>query len=360
MISKVRKGILDLSPYVPGKGIEELKRENGLEKVIKIASNENPLGCSKKVIKALREFDNLSGYPDGNAYDLRKKLSEMYKIDVDKFIFGDGTDEVIAMLFSTFIEKGDEAIFADPSFAEYERYAKISGATPIKIPLDNEYKHDLKAMKEAITSKTKIIIICNPNNPTGTLINKKEMDAFLEEVPNDVIVAIDEAYFEYAAIFSEYPDSMDYQNKYKNVVTLRTFSKAYGLAGLRVGFGVADKEIIGFMERIRLPFNVTVPSLVGAIASLDDMEHVKKTVELNEEGKKYLYDELDKLNFKYVKTYANYIYINMEESGKKVFEEFLKKGVIIRAMKGNFVRVSIGTMEESKLFIEKLKEWGNK
>ncbi|OQY08915.1 MAG: histidinol-phosphate transaminase [Fusobacteriia bacterium 4572_132] len=360
MRNKVRQGILDLSPYVPGKGIEEVKRENGLDKVIKIASNENPLGTSKKVIEAIRTFDNLSTYPDGSAYNLRKKLSEIYEIDADKFIFGDGTDEVISMLFLTFMESGDEVIFAEPSFAEYERYAKISGATPIKIPLDVEFKHDLEAMKKAITSKTKMIIICNPNNPTGTMIDKKEMDTFLEEVPSDIIVAIDEAYFDYAAIFEEYPNSMDYQDKYKNVVTLRTFSKAYGLAGLRVGFGIADKEIVNLMERIRLPFNVTVPSLVGAIAALDDMEHIQKSVKLNEEGKKYLYSELDKLDLKYVKTYANYIYIDMKEEGQKVFEALLKKGVIIRAMKGNFIRVTVGTMEESRLFIEKLKEWKNK
>ncbi|MGM0509151.1 MAG: histidinol-phosphate transaminase [Fusobacteriota bacterium] len=356
MKTRIRKAISNLSPYIPGKGIEEVKRENELDKVIKLASNENPIGTSSKVKESIKNgLDNLSSYPNGLAYELRKKLATKFQIEEDNFIFGSGVDEVLEILFFTFLEENDDIIFADPSFAEYARYATMIGANPIKIPL-KDYKHDLKAMEEAVGKDTKIILICNPNNPTGTIVEKEEVESFLEKIPEDILVVFDEAYFEYAAVSEDYPNSMKYLEKYKNVMTLRTFSKAYGLAGLRIGFGVADREIIEAMERVRLPFNTTSLSQLGAIAALDDDDHIQKSVALNEKGKEYLYTELSKLGLEYIETYANFIYVKIDEPGKDLFEKMIKKGVIIRAMKGNFVRISIGTQKQNEILIQKLGE----
>lgn len=357
-----RKEILKMMPYVPGKPIDDVKREYNLEKVVKLASNENPLGPSPKAMEAIAEnIKNVFLYPDGYAYNVRKKLSEKLELDMDRFMFGEGADELLELLYKAFVRKDDEVIYAQPSFVEYGRNTLLMGGNGIKIDLGLGLKHDLKAMSAAITAKTKMIIICNPNNPTGTIVTKEEVDSFLGSVPNNVLVIFDEAYYEYASSNEEYPNSIDYQNKgYKNVITLRTFSKAYGLAGLRIGYGIADKDIVQLIEKVRLPFNVGVLSLCGAEAAIDDKEHLKRTVELNEEGKAYYYSEFDKLGFEYPKTYSNFIYVDVEQNCKEVFENLLKEGVIVRPMFGTSIRITIGTMEENKICIEKLKKVLNK
>lgn len=357
-----RKEILKMMPYVPGKPIDDVKREYNLEKVVKLASNENPLGPSPKAMEAIAEnIKNVFLYPDGYAYNVRKKLSEKLELDMDRFMFGEGADELLELLYKAFVRKDDEVIYAQPSFVEYGRNTLLMGGNGIKIDLGLGLKHDLKAMSAAITAKTKMIIICNPNNPTGTIVTKEEVDSFLGSVPNNVLVIFDEAYYEYACSNEEYPNSIDYQNKgYKNVITLRTFSKAYGLAGLRIGYGIADKDIVQLIEKVRLPFNVGVLSLCGAEAAIDDKEHLKRTVELNEEGKAYYYSEFDKLGFEYPKTYSNFIYVDVEQNCKEVFENLLKEGVIVRPMFGTSIRITIGTMEENKICIEKLKKVLNK
>jgi histidinol-phosphate aminotransferase len=357
-----RKEILKMMPYVPGKPIDDVKREYNLEKVVKLASNENPLGPSPKAMEAIAEnIKNVFLYPDGYAYNVRKKLSEKLELDMDRFMFGEGADELLELLYKAFVRKDDEVIYAQPSFVEYGRNTLLMGGNGIKIDLGLGLKHDLKAMSAAITAKTKMIIICNPNNPTGTIVTKEEVDSFLGSVPNNVLVIFDEAYYEYACSNEEYPNSIDYQNKgYKNVITLRTFSKAYGLAGLRIGYGIADKDIVQLIEKVRLPFNVGVLSLCGAEAAIDDKEHLKRTIELNEEGKAYYYSEFDKLGFEYPKTYSNFIYVDVEQNCKEVFENLLKEGVIVRPMFGTSIRITIGTMEENKICIEKLKKVLNK
>ncbi len=357
-----RKDILKMMPYVPGKPIDDVKREYNLECVVKLASNENPLGPSPKAMEAIsKSIGEIFLYPDGYAYKVRKKLSKKLNVGMENMMFGEGADELLEILYKAFVEKDDEVIFADPSFVEYGRNSLLMGAKGIKIPLGLGLKHDLKAMSAAITSKTKMIVVCNPNNPTGTIVTKEEVEEFLGTVPNNVLVVFDEAYYEYACGSEYYPNSLEYQKKgYKNIITLRTFSKAYGLAGLRIGYGIADEEIIKLVEKVRLPFNVGVLSLNGAEAAIDDIEHLEKTVKLNEDGKKYFYTEFDRLKFQYAKTYSNFIYVDVEENCKVVFEKLLKEGVIIRPMFGNSIRVTIGTVEENQIFIEKLKKVLNK
>lgn len=352
-----RENILPIKPYVPGKPVSEVQREYGIEKVTKLASNENPLGPSPKAIEAVKNAaENLHIYPDGYAFSIRKKLADFYGFKMENFVFGDGTDEVLEMLFLAYVKTDDEIIFGDPSFVEYSRYTQITGGKPVKIDLDNEFRLNLDEVKSKINNKTKMIIICNPNNPTGTMNTKDEIDKFINEIPKNILLVFDEAYFEYAAGDNTYPDSLDYQKKgYKNVITLRTFSKAYGLAGLRIGYAIADTEVTEMLEKIRLPFNVTSLSQTAAIAAMDDLEHLKETIKVNDEGKEYLYKELDKMGIKYAKTYANYIYMNVEKNGMEVFNDLLKKGVIVRAMPGNFIRVTIGTRDENKIFIQEFK-----
>lgn len=354
----MRKEIVDINPYVPGKPIEDVKREYGLEKVVKLASNENPLGPSPKSLEAIKNIlNNLNYYPDGYCFELRKKLGEYYDISMENFSFGSGTNEIIEMLFEAYADKDDEILFCHPSFIEYYRFAKVMGANSIQIDLTDDMRFDLDKIAEKITNKTKMIFICNPNNPTGSIVTKEETDKFIKKVPENVLIVFDEAYFEFAAADKNYPDSLVYQKKgYKNVISLRTFSKAYGLAGLRVGYAIADKEIIGILEKVRLPFNVGTLSQIAAIAALDDVEHLNKSVDVVEQGKKYIYEEFDKMGIKYVKTYANFLFFDAGKPTKEVFQELLMRGIIVRPMYNNYVRVSFGTMEENKIFIEKLKE----
>lgn len=353
-----RKEILGMRPYIPGKPISDVKREYGLDKVVKLASNENPLGPSSSAKKAIiKAVDDLHLYPDGYVFNLRKKLSEKLNFEMKNFIFGDGTDEILECLFKAFVNNGDEVIFGDPSFVEYDRNTSLMGGTAIKISLTDDLRFDLKAIAKAITEKTKMIIICNPNNPTGTIVTKNELDKFMKGIPSNILIVFDEAYIEYASMNKDCPDSLDYQRKgLKNVITLRTFSKIYGLAGLRVGYGIADEEVIDLLERVRLPFNVTTLSQVGAMAALEDQDHIKNTIKVNEDGKSYLYSEFDKLGMNYIKTYTNFIFVDVKKTSSEIFVNLMKKGVIIRAMFGTYIRVTIGTEEENKFFIEKLKE----
>lgn len=357
-----RKEILKMMPYVPGKPIDDVKREYNIDKVVKLASNENPLGASPKAKQAIKEsLDTLHLYPDGYVYNLREKLAQKFDVAMESLIFGDGTDEILELLFKAFVNKDDEIIFAEQTFIEYERNTLLMGGKGVKIPMALGLKHDLDAMAAAINTNTKMIFICNPNNPTGTIVEREAVEEFLSKVPNNILVVFDEAYFEYAAQNEKYPDSMDYQKKgYKNVITLRTFSKAYGLAGLRIGYGIADSEIIEMLEKVRLPFNVGNLAQAGAEAALEDSHHLKNSVELNREGMEYIYSEFDKLGFAYADSYANFIYADVNMNGKELFEALLRKGVIIRPMAGNCIRVTVGTMEENRFFIEKLREVLNK
>lgn len=351
-----RNEIKDLAPYKPGRPIEDVKREYGLDKVVKLASNENPIGCSKKAKEALRKAaKNLAIYPDGNATLLKEAFAKKFNISVDEVLPSSGADEMIDTIAKTFIDKEDEVIMADVTFPRYIATTKMMGGIPKIVPL-KDYTYDLDSMLKAITKRTKLIWICNPNNPTGTMITEEEIVKFLNQVPENVVVVYDEAYREYVTRDDFTRDSVKLVRKYPNVLAMRTLSKAYGLAGIRVGYTISNKEIIENLNKVRGPFNVNSLGQAAAIGALEDDDFVKEIYELNLEGKKYLYDELKKMDLSFPPTETNHIYLDVKKDAQEVFIEMQKKGVIIRPMGGTFIRVSIGTMEENKFFIKTLKE----
>ena len=349
-----------INPYVPGKPISELERELGITGSIKLASNENPLGPSPMAIEALKNlalknFDSLNRYPDGNGFYLKEALAKALGVKTEEIILGNGSNELIDIAVRTFMQQGDEAIMADPSFVVYSMSVSAVGAKIIKIPL-RDYRHDLKAMADAITERTKIIFIANPNNPTGTIVYKDEFDEFIKRIPNRILIIMDEAYFEYVTD-SEYPDTIKYYKEGRdNILILRTFSKVYGLAGLRIGYGIADLELIKQMDKIRAPFNTNTPAQTAALAALKDSNHLSNSIKINDQGKVYLYKELSDMGILFVKTYANFIYIDLKRDAKDINNKLLAKGIIIRPMGPTIIRVTIGLPEENVLFIQRLKE----
>lgn len=349
--------VLGIQPYVPGKPIEELERELGISNSIKLASNENPAGPSPLALKAIRDsFPDINRYPDGAGYYLKKalakKLSVSESISEDELILGNGSNELLDIAAKTFLQDGDEAVMAVPSFIVYSMAVQSVGGKAIQVPLKN-YTHDLEAMSDALTSRTKMIFIGNPNNPTGTINRKAEFDRMMEKVPENILVVLDEAYYEYVTD-PDYADSMKYLHSKKNVLILRTFSKMYGLAGLRIGYGIAKKGILDDMNRLREAFNTNSIAQRGALAALHDAEHVSHSKNINEAGKEYLYEELASMGVKYVPTEANFVYIPLEKA-IAVYEGLMKMGVIIRPMGPNAIRVTIGMPEENKRFIDTFK-----
>jgi histidinol-phosphate aminotransferase len=346
--------VLGIQPYVPGKPIEELEREMGIANSIKLASNENPIGPSPKALEALRNsLGDINRYPDGAGYYLKKALAEKLSVDEDELILGNGSNELLDVAAKTYIQDGDEAVMAVPSFVVYAMAVQGVGGTAIQVPLKN-YTHNLSAMADAVTPKTKVIFIANPNNPTGTINRKDEFDRMMEKVPESVLVILDEAYHEYVSA-SDYADSIKYLHGQKNVLILRTFSKVYGLAGLRIGYGIAKKEILNDMNRLREPFNTNTLAQRAAIAALHDSEHVTHSKNVNEAGKTYLYSELDSLGVTYVPTEANFLYIPVEKA-VTLYDSLMKLGVIIRPMGPSAIRVTIGLPEENRRFIEAFKK----
>ncbi len=356
--NKARKEIFSLKPYVPGKPIDEVKRELGLEDIIKLASNENPLGASPKAIQAIEDsLNQLHLYPDSNCFHLKKRLSDFLGMPENCILIGNGSDELLKLIAETFLNKEDEVIYGDPSFVEYEFTAKIMGAKCIAVPL-LDFKYDLEAVLAAVNEKTKIVYICNPNNPTGTIVTADELKDFVLRLPDDVIVIFDEAYYEYNEN-PQFLSGLEYVKEGRNAIVLRTFSKIYGLAALRVGYGLSTPEIVGAIERVMEPFNVNSLAQSGAIAALDDIKHINKGYQVNSQGKKYLYGEFEKMGLNYVKTDANFIFVDTGKDSQEVFHKLLKMGVIIRTGDifgfPSFIRVTVGTMEENQRFIESLK-----
>jgi len=350
-----RKVCENIQPYVPGKPISDVQRELGLSDVIKLASNENPLGCSKKVIQALSDaLTDLSLYPDGNATVLRNKLAEKHGLKPEQFIFGAGSNEIITFIAQIFLNPGDESIYAKPSFSWYDTAVLAAGANPVIVPL-RDYTHDLETMKKSITGKTKIIWICNPNNPTGTIITAAEQEEFLKAVPSNIVVVFDEAYYEFAR-GGDYPESVPLLEKYPNIIILRTFSKAYGLASLRVGYGMASEEIVSYLNRVRPPFNVNTLAQTAAIAALEDEDFVNEIIKVNKAGLDMLYAAFDKLGLKYVKSHANFIWVETPFASGEIFQELLHKGVIVRPFMGNWLRITVGTKEQNEKLINALTE----
>lgn len=356
---KVSRDISQIKPYVPGKPISELERELKIFGAIKLASNENPLGPSPKALKAVREgLKAVSRYPDGGGFSLKKALADKWKVDSGQVLLGNGSNEIIELLVRTFIMPGDEAIMATPSFSLYRLMIQSGHGKPVEVPLKNGC-HDLAGMKKAITAKTKLIFVCNPNNPTGTIVRKKEVQAFLSKLPRHLLVIFDEAYAEYATD-ADYPDAVASLKEGAPVIVLRTFSKIYGLAGLRIGYGLSHPEVISYMNRVRQPFNSNFPGQQGALAALSDEAHFTRSKAVNQKGKAFLCQSFDALGISYYPSESNFIYFYFEggdsDIGAKIHKGLLEKGVIIRHFGGPFLRVTIGRPSENQRFINALKD----
>jgi histidinol-phosphate aminotransferase len=361
----IRPNCAGFQPYVAGKPIETIKRELGLKHVIKLASNENPLGPSPRATAAIQNIMNkMYFYPDASSWDLRHAVAEHYKKDPKTVILGAGSDEIIELIAKTFFTPSDEIVISEHAFVRYEMAGKLMGSKIVTVPMKKGFVHDLAAMAKAVTKKTKAIFIANPNNPTGTYITRREFETFMRTLakqPQAPLVILDEAYYEYARVNEDYPDTLSYAGKYPNLVILRTFSKIYALAGLRAGYGFASPEIVDYIERIRPPFNLNLFAQVAGAASLADKQQVKKGVALVEKGKKYLYKELAKLGLPYIPTAANFVLVGLApRSGQDVFKKLLQQGVIVRPMAEyslpEYIRVTIGLPEENSLFITALKK----
>ena len=359
MSYSIRKEVLSVEKYVAGKPISEVKRELCLDQVIKLASNENPLGCSPKAKEVIKDMINDSAlYPDSASYELKLALGKKLNVSKDQIFCGAGSDSLIKVLCNTFLSKDDESIMANVTFPRYDTNTRLMGAKSIKVPMkDNAL--DIEAMVDAITDKTKIIWFCNPNNPTGNIFKKEEFNKVLRRIPKKVIIVMDEAYVEYVES-NDFPNSLELLKENPNIIVLRTFSKAYGLASLRCGYGIATEELVGYLNRVINPFDVNLFAQNAAIAALLDEEFLNKVYETNNEEKTFLYEEFSKMNLDYIATDANFIMVNLNRDDKPIFDALLKKGVIIRPGflldMPQWLRITIGTREQNEKVVKALKE----
>lgn len=359
IVDQVPEHIRMLVPYAPGKPIEEVEREYGIANSVKLASNENPLGPSPKAVSTIKErLDQLHLYPDGDCFYLKTGVAKKLGVVPEQLIFGNGSNEIIELAVRTFMRPGDEAVMAQQAFVVYQLVVQAVGGISRAVPL-RDFVHDLDAIARAITPKTRIVFLANPNNPTGTIYRREAWERFLRKLSPEILTIVDEAYFEYVED-KDYPDSLRYHQSGKTLLSLRTFSKLYGLAGLRIGYGIgSNQEVIGLMHRVRQPFNVNAAAQWGALAALGDSDHVRRSLEVNHEGMGFLTREVAKLGLGQVPSCANFILIRVE-NGDEVFEQLLRQGVIVRPMGvyqlPQYVRVTVGTMEENRQFIEALRK----
>ncbi|KAF0134923.1 MAG: histidinol-phosphate aminotransferase [Candidatus Saganbacteria bacterium] len=347
--SLLRKNIREIKAYVPGKTISGL---------IKLASNENPFGPSPKALEAIKkETSNLHIYPDQSSNKLREALSNKFSLPAECFVCGNGSDDIMQVLAASYINQGDEVIISKNTFSVYELVSKIYDGNAVFVDL-KEFAVDLGAISSAITSKTKIIFLTNPNNPTGTIFTAGEFDSFMKNIPENIIVVVDEAYAEFVES-KDYPDVLKYIKQGRNVIALRTFSKFYGLAGIRIGYGIGPKELLAPLFKVKMPFNVNRLAQAAAVAALDDKKFLEKTFKNNAEGKKYFYSEFDKLEIDYKKTEANFIFVNLKRPAEEFAKSMVEKGVIIRSLQSfglpQAIRVSIGLPAQNKKFVSLLK-----
>jgi histidinol-phosphate aminotransferase len=354
-----RDCIFNVKPYAPGKPIEEVQRELGLKEVIKLASNENPYPPSQKVLKAIADAaGNINRYPDGNCFALRKAVAERLGVKGTQLIFGNGSDEIIVLAVKAFVAEGDEVIMARPTFLVYDIASRLAGAKIQAVPLNN-FHYDLPAMMSKVNGRTKMIFIGNPDNPAGTYITAKQAAELMEAVGPEVLVLFDEAYFEYVRA-DDYPDTLAMTQKYPNLLVTRTFSKIYGLAGLRVGYGIAQEGMIDILNRLREPFNVNSLAQVAAIAALSDAAYYKKVAQKIEDQREFLYKALAGLGLSFPKSYTNFCLVPVGQDSTAVAGALLRQGIIVRDMAvwglNGFIRVSIGTPKENKKFIQCLKK----
>jgi len=362
MTLPIRPNVLRMEPYSPGKPISEVKRELGLDRVVKLASNENPLGPSPLAVEAVKKAaEEMHVYPDGAAFELKEAISAKFGIPGNQLLVGNGSDEIIHLLGLLFLgNEGDEMLVGFPSFVRYDAAAHLAPAKLVQVPLDADYRHDLPAMAKAITPNTRMVFVANPNNPTGTIVRKAEFESFLNDVPENVVVVLDEAYYEFAADEPDLPVSTDYLKQGRNVIGLRTFSKAYGLAGIRVGYGFAPAAVVDAYHRAREPFNVNRLAQAAGIAALQDDDHVRRTVENNRRGLDRLAGVFREIGAKPIESFANFAYADLGRPARPVFQALLARGVIVRSGEGlgnpTCLRVSVGTEEEMDIFETAMRE----
>ena len=355
--SLANQHILGIAPYEPGKPIEELERELGIHDAIKLASNENPLPPSERVQKAIvAALPTLNRYPDGGGFYLRQALAKKHGVTPEHIVLGNGSNELIELLVHAFMRPGDEAVVPHPSFVVYPTSVQAAGGIRVVVML-RDYRLDLEAMGRAVTPLTKLVFIANPNNPTATMVTADEVERFMARMPDRTIVVFDEAYVEFAQ-GPDFPDSLAYMKQGRKVVVLRTFSKAASLAGLRVGYGVADPDAVALLNRIRPPFNVNSLAQAAALAALDDEPHILECVRLIDAGRQLLYDEFKALGLKYVPSRANFILVDVGRSAAEIYQKLLREGVIVRPLTSfgmeTALRITIGTPQENRRLVRAL------
>jgi histidinol-phosphate aminotransferase len=349
--------LASLVPYQPGKPVEEVEREYGICDSIKLASNENPLGPSPGAVEALRgALAGIHRYPDGGGFYLKQRLATKLGVGAEQIALGNGSNEILELVARTFLRPGEDAVMSEQAFVVYASVVQAAAGIPRAVPL-REFTHDLDAIAAAVRKSTRLVFLGNPNNPTGTIYRRSAFERLLERLPKDVVVVADEAYAEYVTD-PEYPHTLDYLRADRLLITLRTFSKIYGLAGLRIGYGVGPAELVAALERIRQPFNVNVLAQVAALAALDDDEHVERSRRANREGMLFLEREFTRLGLAYVPSQANFVLVRVGAGGE-VYERLLRRAVIVRPVGGygfpEHVRVTVGTAEENRRFVGALE-----
>lgn len=349
-------GVAGLTPYNPGKPTAELKRELGLDNVIKLASNENPLGPGKAARAVLKNPPDVGRYPDGSGHALRAVLAGHHAMPPEQITLGNGSNDVLELIARAFVAPGDEVVFSEHAFAVYPLVTQAVGGRAVVVPADN-YAHDLRAVARAVTERTKVMFVANPNNPTGTWSTGAELRELIEALPEHTILVVDEAYFEYAQA-ADYPNAAIWVNEVPNLVVTRTFSKAHGLAGLRIGYGLSHPQIADLLNRIRQPFNVNAIAMDAAVAAIHDSEHVERSLQVNNAGMQQLIQGFDSLGIHYLPSLGNFICIDLEQAARPVYQALLERGVIVRPVENyampNHLRVTIGLEQENARFLEAL------
>lgn len=357
LLSLATKGVAGLQPYHPGKPMSELKRELGLSEIVKLASNENPLGPSQRVLDAIANTTDLSRYPDGNAFELKQAIAQQHGVDTNQITLGNGSNDVLEMTARALVSYEHEVIYSQHSFAVYPIVTQTVGAKHVVVPAI-EWGHDLEAMLQAVTDKTRLMFVANPNNPTGTWVNRHDLRHLLERVPEHVIVLVDEAYFEYGCSEADYADASQWLADLPNLIVTRTFSKAFGIAALRVGYALSHPDIANLLNRVRQPFNNNQLALVAAETALKDKDYLDKSIAVNSNGMQDMVHAFDDMGLEFIPSLGNFVCVDFEQEAEPVYQSLLKAGVIVRPIANygmpNHLRVSIGLQQENKKFIHEL------
>jgi histidinol-phosphate aminotransferase len=353
----IRECVKNIKPYVPGKPIEEVERELGIKDAVKMASNENPLGAAAAVRQAVAAaIGRVALYPDANAFYLREAVAGELGLAMEQILIGNGSDDVNKIVGETLLNPGDEVVIPHPTFSVYEYITRLMNAIPVIVPARSGLGNDLEAMRAAVTARTKLIFVCNPNNPTGTMVKKAELKVFLDSLPPALMVVIDQAYGDFADD-PDYPDGLDFiKSGYQNVIIYRTFSKIHGMAGLRLGYCVASPQLVAEMMKVKDPFNANLLAQVAGIAALSSKDHVRASQELVWAEKRRFYRELEQLGVDYLPTQANFILINCGQKSRAIYEYLMRHGIIVRATHSfglpDWIRVSFGTPGQNDRFLE--------